>query len=368
MSEGPRQRSLFRQPPAPFKAPPMCYIDAMIFKGLAIAVIPLAVVLLAPAQVPLSTPATHHPASGQQAQSPYPSPQAQPKPDSNGVPGGEQQPMIITLPAPKAIPWLLHEKILWAAYVVLAILGYAGIMLALATLKKIERHTEAFEGSMEAVQAIAGTAATAAETAATAAGTAATVAETAAKTAAAASTTAATTAAAALETAQAALLQAQTIVNAERPWVLVTAEPAPGFESSFEITATNRGRSPARVTAALDRVLFAIDEAHLPEVPELKPVETGKRFVPTILLPGESATLKIFSRDDARGYCDSDEMFKSIESWDQKIFLVGKVTYSNLIAAAGSEEHQTNWCCWYIHGKQRSALVPAGGAAYNAHT
>ena len=321
----------------------MCYIDAMIFKGLAIAVIPLAVVLLAPAQVPLSTPATHHPASGQQAQSPYPSPQAQPKPDSNGVPGGEQQPMIITLPAPKAIPWLLHEKILWAAYVVLAILGYAGIMLALATLKKIERHTEAFEGSMEAVQAIA-------------------------KTAAAASTTAATTAAAALETAQAALLQAQTIVNAERPWVLVTAEPAPGVESSFEITATNRGRSPARVTAALDRVLFAIDEAHLPEVPELKPVETGKRFVPTILLPGESATLKIFSRDDARGYCDSDEMFKSIESWDQKIFLVGKVTYSNLIAAAGSEEHQTNWCCWYIHGKQRSALVPAGGAAYNAHT
>jgi hypothetical protein len=286
--------------------------------------------------------------------------------------------MIVTLPAPRALPWLLHEKILWAVYVVLALLGYAGIMLALATLKKIERHTEAFEDSIAAMAATAKTAAAAAETAASAEEKAASAAETAfgaattaSEAAATASGTAATAnavAAAALDTAKAALLHAQAIVHAERPWVLVTAEPTQGVESSFEITATNRGRSPARVTATLDQVLFATDEAHLPELPNLKPVPTGKRFVPIILLPGESATLRTFSRDEARGFCDSDEMFRSIENWDQKLFLVGKVTYSNLMTPADSEEHQSNWCCWYIHGKQRSVLVPAGGAAYNAHT
>ena len=320
----------------------MCYIYAMIFKGLAIAA-----VLLATAQTPLSaqTTATHHPSSALQTQSPYPSPsQTQPKPDCNGAPCEEQQPhVIVTLPSPAPTRWLMHDKILWGVDLVLAILGYAGIMLALSTLKKIERHTQAFEASMEAAKNTAAPTAPAAETSSA-------------------------MAAAALETAQAALLHAQAIVHAERPWVLVTAEPTRGVESSFEITATNRGRSPARVTAALDQVLFAADEAHLPETPEYKQVESGKRFVPIILLPGESATLKTFSRDDARWFCDSDEMFKSIESWDQKLFLAGKVTYGDLIAPAGSEEHQTNWCCWYIHGKQRSALVPAGAAAHNTHT
>jgi hypothetical protein len=311
----------------------------MIFKGLAIAA-----VLLAWAQTPLPTPATHHPSSAQEAQSPSSS-QAQPKPDCNGVPCADQQqqPIIVTLPTPKATPWLMHDKILWGADLVLVILGYAGILLALSTLKKIERHTAAFEDSMEAVKATATTTAAAAETSSA-------------------------TANAALETAQSALLHAQAIVHAERPWVLVTAEPTRGVESSFEITATNRGRTPARVTAALDQVLFAADEAHLPETPEYKQVESGKHFVPIILLPGESATLKTFSRDDARGFCESDEMFKSIESWELKLFLVGKVSYSDLIAPAGSEAHETNWCCWYIHGKQRSALVPAGTAAHNLHT
>jgi len=265
-------------------------------------------------------------------------------PDCNGIPCEEQQPhMIVSVSPPPPTPWALHDKILWGADVVLAILGYAGIMMALATLRKIERHTEAFEDSIAAVEATAKVAASTAEIASAGAG-------------------------AALDTARAALLQTRAMLQAERPWILVTAEPTQGAESSFQITATNRGRSPARITAALDQVLFATDEAHLPEVPELKPLESGKRFVPIILLPGESATLKTFSREDARGFCDSEEMFKSIESWDQRLFLVGKVSYSDLITTADRNGHESTWCSWYIHGKQRSALVPAGGAAYNAHT
>lgn len=310
----------------------MCYIDAMIVKGLAIfaMLVTMTPVLLgaqanSPAAPPAAHPATQpkstlpqHPATVPRSALPAPA-----RPDLNGAPSEDQQPhVIVTLPAPAPTVWPVHDRILWGAYLVLAILGYVGIMLAVSTLKKIERHTSAAE---------------AAATAAT-------------------------------NTAQAALLHAQTIVNAERPWVLITAEPTRGVESSFDITATNRGRSPATITSAVDKVIFAADEARLSGLPQLKPAESGARFVPVILLPGESATLKTFSREDVKGICETDERFANVESWKEKLFLCGKVAYQDLIAPADKQAHETNWCCWYIHGKQRSALVPAGPAEYNAHT
>ncbi len=294
--------------------------------------------LSAQAVPPSPKPAVTHPAAPAVTQAAKPAAPtalsaaapAQSRPDCGGVPCEEQQPhVIVTLPAPAPTVWKWQDRVLWGVYLVLALVGYIGVMLAVSTLKKIERHTAASEVTASA---------------------------------------AASAATAAAETAQAALLQAQALVNAERPWILVTAEPTRGVESSFEITATNRGRSPATITAAFDEVLFAPDEASLPAVPEIKPVESSARFVPIILLPGESATLKTFSRGDARGVCGSDEQFKNVESWSERIFLCGKVAYNDLIAPAGKEAHETNWCSWYIHGKQRSALVPAGPAAYNAHT
>ncbi|MDR3772615.1 MAG: hypothetical protein P4L26_04650 [Terracidiphilus sp.] len=337
----------------------MCYIDAMIQKGLStlaalVALAAAPALLSAQAVTPSSNPAAAHSTAplvtlaskpiGPNQAAPAVTKAAKPlapaaptaavpvpdRPDCGGVPCEEQQPrVIVTLPPPAPTVWKWQDRVLWGVYLVLALVGYIGVMVALSTLKKIERHTAASEEIASA---------------------------------------AASAATAAAETAQAALLQAQALANAERPWILVTAEPTRGVESSFEITATNRGRSPATVTAAFDQVLFAPDEASLPLAPESKPVASAARFVPIILLPGESAKLRTFSRADARGVCASDEQFKNVESWSERIFLCGKVAYNDLIAPAGKEAHQTNWCCWYIHGKQRSALVPAGPAAYNAHT
>ncbi|HUD15236.1 MAG TPA: hypothetical protein VMQ56_16400 [Terracidiphilus sp.] len=316
----------------------MCYIHAMILNSLAVFAIFLALApgplsaqtttpqtTAAQPRTPVARPQT--PATRPQASSPYPEPATVPaKPDCNGIPCEDQQPRTIFVPsAPAPTVWPIHDKILWGVYLVLAFVAYAGVFI----LRKIERNTRAIEAMAGAAQE---------------------------------------TASAALETAQSALLHAQSIVNAERPWVLVTAEPARGGDGSFEITATNRGRTPATVTLALDQVVFAADEAHLPGVPEFKPVESGARFVPVILLPGEAAILKTVRREDAEALCGSDEKFASIESWEERLYLCGKVTYADLIAPSGKEAHETNWCCWYIHGKQRSALVPAGGDEYNAHT
>jgi hypothetical protein len=303
------------------EASSLWYIDAMMLKGLAVFTVSLA---LSPAL--LFAQANSLPnATATQRQ-----PRTMQPPDCNGAPCEEQQPhLIVTLPAPTPVPWPLHDRILWGALLALVFIAYAGVMLAVSTLKKIERHTAATEASV-------------------------------------ASLTAAATAA--NETAQTTLLHAQSMLRAERPWVLVTAEATRGVENSFDITATNRGRSPATITSALDQVVFASDEAHLPAVPSFKVTDSKSRFVPLILLPGESATLKSLTREQVKEFCGSDERFAAVENWTERLFLCGKIVYKDLVAPAGKEVHETNWCCWYIHGKQRSALVPAGPTEYNAHT
>ncbi len=245
------------------------------------------------------------------------------KPDCSAVPC-EYQPQHMTVANPPAIPvqWLLRDRITWAANLVLVLLGYAGIMLAVSMLRKIERQTRYAETAAEAAAA----------------------------------------------SAQAALLHAQSIVNAERPWLLVAVEPSLEKENRFTVVAMNRGRTPAQIETTTEHVTIAADETHLPATPTYQDEELGAPRVPIILLPGESTLLKTFSREDARGLCDSEEQFKRVEKWEEKIYIYGKIVYKDLIAPAGQQSHETAWCCWYIHGRQKSGLVISGPPAYSQHT
>jgi hypothetical protein len=299
----------------------MWYISAMNSRGL---VVLAALLALASAPAWVGAQANSQTDSVQSGSSTHRVP-AQPsaRPDCNGVPCEDQQPrFIVTLPAPAPAPWPLHDRIAWAAYLVLAIVGYVGIMLAVSALKKIERHTAAAE----------------------------------------------TAALAAADAARAALLHAQLIVNAERPWLTVGVEPTPGVENSFNVTATNRGRSPALLTSMLDQSVFALDEAHLPAAPTWNATESNVPSAPIVVLPGEFVSVKTIKRGDASALCGSEEKFKSIESWNERLYLYGKVEYNDLISPPGNEAHETGWCCWYIHGRQKSGLAIAGPPEYHAHT
>jgi hypothetical protein len=215
-----------------------------------------------------------------------------------------------------------QEHILWMADIVLAILGYVGIMLARKLLLKIDRQTIYAETAAEA----------------------------------------------AMKCAQATLLHAEAIMNAERPWLLVTAEQQRNVENSFAVMVTNRGRTPAKIATTMEEVRIAVDEAHLPETPEFSQRRPSAPTVPIILLPGESTSIKTFSREDVRGICATEERFKHVENWDEKVFMYGKITYRDLIAPLDSHTHETFWCCWYIHGRQKSGLVVAGPPEYSLHT
>ena len=177
-----------------------------------------------------------------------------------------------------------------------------------------------------------------------------------------------TAAEAAASSAHAALMTAQAIIHAERSWILISVETSPSAENSFTIMASNRGRTPAKILETAERSRIALDEEHLPGTPEYTDDKREAPFTPIILLPGESRAIKTFCRDDVRGLCDSEERYRRIETWEEKIFLYGKVTYKDLTATADSEAHESNWCCWYIHGRQNSGLVIAGPPEYNTHT
>jgi hypothetical protein len=302
----------------------------MILKHLAA----LAVLLAIPqAQVAAGAQTNSNSAASHSAQVQTPSSAAVPATNPSASPAAkidcesgpcDYQPPHITIatPAPAPAPWPLQDRITWGANVLLALLGYAGILLALSLLKKIERQTRFVE----------------------------------------------TAATAAAESAQAALHHAQAILHAERPWVLITVTPSPSVENGFTIMATNRGRGPARIVAMAGQTAFAKDETHLPAVPEYEADAPDTQAISIILLPGEFTSIKSFSRDDVRGLCTTEEMLQRIENWEERIFLYGKVVYRDLMAPEESPDHQTAWCCRYIHGRQKSGLVVAGPQRYNLHS
>jgi hypothetical protein len=247
-------------------------------------------------------------------------------PDSTATQGSgtqNQPPQIIVNPPPPApAQWEWHDRVAWGAGIVLAVLGYAGIMLALRTLKSIDRHLESGIATAEA----------------------------------------------AVGSASAALALAQAIANSERPWIVVTVEPFLTMENSFKVMASNRGRSPARIVSSIDQVRVAIDETGLPKVPEFDTTTPVEEPEPIVLLPGEATGIWALNRDDLPGICKTPDALRRVERWEDTLFLYGRIKYMELDAVGDNHAHETFWCCRYIHGDKNSALVMAGPPAYNKHT
>lgn len=238
-------------------------------------------------------------------------------------PSPSQQPQIIVnTPAAPSEPWSWHDEVAWGAGVILALFGYVGIMLALRTLKHIEQHVES---GVDTAQA-------------------------------------------ALESAHAALALAQAIANSERPWIVVTVEPFLTMENSFKVMASNRGRSPARLIGFEDQVRVAVDEKNLPKAPAFETADTGESVEPIVLLPGEATGIWSFNREDLPTICRTVDVQRQVERWRETLFVYGRIKYSEMNGANDKKLHETLWCCRYIHGDKKSALVMAGPPEYNKHS
>lgn len=234
----------------------------------------------------------------------------------------QQTHISVANPAPVPDVWPLHERIAWAANSLLAIVGYIGVIIAVSTLKKIERQTQATEAAAQA----------------------------------------------ATDSANASLLYAKALASAERPWILITIERSPKLNNSFHIMATNRGRAPAQLLSAPAHITIVTDETYLPTDPVYEKAEATALPSPSILLPGESALIQPISRDDLRWICKTEDSLRRIELWEEKVFVYGKILYTNLVTPHDKQTHETRWCCWYVHGENSSDLVLTGPSAYNKHT
>jgi hypothetical protein len=308
----------------------LCYIDAMIGKSFVIIAALICVfapsALIAQAAKPKPSPAAlaSTPIAAKQtpaAATPSPAPSDSSAP-CEGAACDTPSHITIATPAPAPAPWPWQDRISWAAAIILTIFAYIGIMLGVSALRKIERQLVINEAAVNA----------------------------------------------ATESSKAALAYMQAQVQVERPWVLVTTEPAPGAIDSFTVVATNRGRSPARISSLSDGIAFIKDESQLSGAAVYKSGEPRIPIAAMILLPGESAVIKTFRREDVKAVCDSPEHMQRVESWDEKIYLLGTVTYIDLRPSEENQSHQTTWCSWYIHGRQKSGLVMAGSPEFNQHT
>ncbi|HTB97249.1 MAG TPA: hypothetical protein VK716_09595 [Terracidiphilus sp.] len=230
--------------------------------------------------------------------------------------------IIVNPPAAPAREWDWRDRVAWSSGIILAVLGYVGIMLGLRTLKSIDRHLVSSSATAQA----------------------------------------------ALESANASLALAEAIANSERPWIVVTVEPFLTMENSFKVMASNRGRSPARIVTSLDHTRVAVDETQLPAVPEFEKPEPGEEREPIVLLPGEATGIWAFNREDLPAICKTAEVLKNVERWHETLFLYGRIAYLDLNAPVEKQAHDTYWCCRYIHGEKSSALVMAGPPAYNKHS
>lgn len=161
---------------------------------------------------------------------------------------------------------------------------------------------------------------------------------------------------AAQDGAKAALLNAQAVINAERPWLLVSIE-AQGYEpNTFIVKAFNAGRTPAE-----------LHEGHCTS--EIRPIN----FIPTtdfrdpFRLPMQSL---IVSRD---GFLirmiSPGELVEQVgrEGLDPQLCVYGRILYWGVFndrTAAGAKPYETRWIFRYEPLK-RDFTKGTGGYAGN---
>jgi hypothetical protein len=68
--------------------------------------------------------------------------------------------------------------------------------------------------------------------------------------------------------ADAALLNAQAVINAERPWLVVSVDPDKGNPELFRFGCLNQGRTPAKVISVSVKACFVKDQYALPIPPD----------------------------------------------------------------------------------------------------
>lgn len=143
------------------------------------------------------------------------------------------------------------------------------------------------------------------------------------------------------DAARAGLLSAQAMINAERPWIMVTVEEVVGPNGGFNLYMTNKGRTPAMVSGAYMGCVVVTD---LSALPSKSPYGPGSMAKNRIVLPDEKLLITWFSGGTLRKIVGNG--FPSAPG-DGEIYVFGKILYKNLLDPSPNVPHETRWIGLY---------------------
>jgi hypothetical protein len=141
--------------------------------------------------------------------------------------------------------------------------------------------------------------------------------------------------------AQASLLNAQALINAERPWLLVTVQEVPGPRGGFSVKATNKGRTPAIIASAHLGCVAVKDITDLPAIP---PHGQGSMIQDHIVVPDDSPLVWWFEGETLKRILGSSF---PLGPWENQVYVFGVVRYRDLLTPAGAVTHETRWISLY---------------------
>jgi hypothetical protein len=176
--------------------------------------------------------------------------------------------------------------------------------------------------------------------------------------------------------ADAALLNAQALINAERPWIIVTAKRKDDNDV-FMVYGELQGRTPAKIISGWGNHIIvpeilgerstAID--NLPDEPPYKPEGTEIPYE-ILAVPGQTP-FSIYVFPVYTRIKPNFELWRKIENFEEVLFLFGRLVYTDTLTKdpdGKPTEHETRWCFKYIPSKPEGMITKSGKPSYNRYT
>lgn len=163
---------------------------------------------------------------------------------------------------------------------------------------------------------------------------------------------------AAKNSADAALLNAQAVINAERPWIIVEIRQ-PYMGKDYDFSGRNCGRTPAEIISISARTTSAADEFSLPPQPEYgTAILAHRKFIP----PRGTFEVYHFSGDMLVNQSPERD---DIRASRKRLIVYGNVRYLDVLA---QREHETRFCYWFAPVEPFGSMLVGGPEGYNQHT
>ena len=172
---------------------------------------------------------------------------------------------------------------------------------------------------------------------------------------------------AAKRSADAALLNAKAVINAERPWIVISASWVKELPHGFRISIKNLGRTPAYIlSCSSEHPVLKKEEGLQPKPVYPKDAETKLSPFSTLIMPDREETLADHALDDIPGWNWQKMLFA-----ETFLYLYGRVVYSDHLGEekgdlSDGEPYETRWC-FFVNATNPLSFVRDGPDEYNSY-